>query len=321
MVRDAFTGKAEGTVKSYAYRCRHFIRWLHLHQCSVIFPIDDEILAKYLCDLKSRASSDSVVTSAAAAIKWIHALSNTNRNPVDSPVVQQIISGAKRSLHKPPSQKCPLTLSQLHLILDVFAQHDCTTLQLRTACYVALKYALLFRHNEIADLKANHIFALPDNQGLRIFIPKSKTDVFRDGDFGYIADTQDSYSPVKILKKFLDRLGISIGEDKFVFTPLTFCAKTKTYKPTRDKPLSYTRCRELFLEALRSIGVEDVTNYGLHSLRSGGATHLTNQGVSEELILQHGRWKTTTAKNRYIQRDAPQRLSVAKAVMMEFNNY
>ena len=316
MVLDRFNGKAEGTVNSYAYKSWQFIRWLQSHQYPIIFPIRDEVFAKYLCELKSSASSDSTIMSAAAAIKWLHSLSNTKENPVDSPLVQQILASARRSLHKPPSQKCPLSLTRLHSILDAFLHHDSTLFQLRTACYVSLKYALLFRHNEMSGLKASHMLDLPNQQGLRIFIPKSKTDIFRDGDFGYVFDTKDRYSPVAILKVFLDKSGICMGGDKFVFTTLIFCAKTKSYRHTLNKLLSYSRCRELFFEALKTTGVEDVSLYGLHSLRSGGASHLANRGVPEDLILQHGRWKTTTAKNRYVQRDIQQCLSVAKAVLM-----
>ena len=274
-------GKSEGTINTYLYKCRQFIRWLRSHRYPIKFPIGDEVWAKYLCELKASASSDSVVTGAAAAIKWFHSLANTKKNPVDSPLAQQIISSAKRALHKPPAQKCPLSLSQLQSIIDVFVKHDSTLMQLRTACYISLKYALLFRHNEMSGLKANHISVLPNKQGLRIFIPKSKTDVFREGNFGYVYDTSDLYSPVNILKAFLDKLGISFGDDKFIFTPLTFCSKTKTHKRTQNRPLSYIRCRELFLEALKEIGVEQVTDYGLHSLRAGGASHLANQGVPE----------------------------------------
>jgi hypothetical protein len=84
-----------------------------------------------------------------------------------------------------------------------------------------------------------------------------------------------------------------------------------------NKPLSYTRCRELFIDALKLIGIQNSKIYGLHSLRSGGASHLANKGVGEELIMQHGRWKTTVAKNRYVKRDFDQRLLVSSILSKE----
>ena len=84
-----------------------------------------------------------------------------------------------------------------------------------------------------------------------------------------------------------------------------------------DRSLSYTRCREMFLDALKQIGIKEPKMYGLHSLRSGGASHLANKGVSEDLIMQHGRWKTTTAKNRYVKRDIGHRLAVSETLLTD----
>ena len=66
---------------------------------------------------------------------------------------------------------------------------------------------------------------------------------------------------------------------------------------------SYTRCREIFKTTLKDLGY-DPKDYGLHSLRSGGATAvITNKdsnAVSERLLKLHGRWKTDEAKDMYV---------------------
>ena len=61
--------------------------------------------------------------------------------------------------------------------------------------------------------------------------------------------------------------------------------------------LSYIRCREIFKRTLKDLGYDD-REYGLHSLRAGGATEVVNHGViSERLLKIHGRWKTDAAKD------------------------
>jgi hypothetical protein len=45
-----------------------------------------------------------------------------------------------------------------------------------------------------------------------------------------------------------------------------------------DKALSYSRMRELFIQAFQSF-VPDIKKLGLHSLRSGGATTCVNLGI------------------------------------------
>ena len=64
-------------------------------------------------------------------------------------------------------------------IIDNFAGPNNNLIELRTACYIARKFALLFRHDEMAQMKACHISELPEGKSLSIFIPRPKTDVFR----------------------------------------------------------------------------------------------------------------------------------------------
>ena len=110
----------------------------------------------------------------------------------------------------------------------------------------------------------------------------------------------------------MSRCIIQIGQDAFIFSALSFHSSTQEYKPLSSKPLSCTRCGEIFLDALSAIGVTYPKNFGLHSMPSGGASHLANKGVSEELIMPQGRWKTTSAKkNRYVKREIDQMLNVS----------
>ena len=62
----------------------------------------------------------------------------------------------------------------------------------------------------------------------------------------------------------------------FVDIERFICQLSKTkcgYKP-KSKGLSYSRLRELVLEAFKDI-VPDISAIGTHSLRSGGATRLS----------------------------------------------
>ena len=80
---------------------------------------------------------------------------------------------------------------------------------------------------------------------------------------------------------------------------------------TPDKPISYSTMRQAFRRDLKTIGA-DPSKFGLHSLRSGGATMAVNSGVSDRVFQRHGRWKSTKAKDIYVDDDLDQRLSVSK---------
>ena len=65
------------------------------------------------------------------------------------------------------------------------------------------------------------------------------------------------------------------------------------------------------LKALGSIGL-DVSNFGLHSLRSGGVTGAVANNVPDRLLKMHGRWKSDISKDCYILESMQNRLSVTK---------
>jgi hypothetical protein len=88
--------------------------------------------------------------------------------------------------------------------------------------------------------------------------------------------------PVKFfLEKYLLWANISLNSDEFIFRNLTKC-KDRFELLKENVPISYTRTRELFIDAFRPF-VSDVKKYGLHSLRSGGVTTAANLGISDRL--------------------------------------
>ena len=55
-------------------------------------------------------------------------------------------------------------------------------------------------------------------------------------------------------------------------------------------------------------------NLGLHSMRSGGATAVSNasEHVSDRCWKRHGRWKSDTSKDGYVVDSLEKRLNVSK---------
>lgn len=64
------------------------------------------------------------------------------------------------------------------------------------------------------------------------------------------------------------------------------------------------------MEKLQLLGLKKC-NFGLHSLRSGGATAAANAGISDRLFKKHGRWKSENAKDGYIRENIVHQLSVS----------
>jgi hypothetical protein len=98
----------------------------------------------------------------------------------------------------------------------------------------------------------------------------------------------------------------------YIFRPLCFCKSVNSYK-LRSGKLSYTTAREILLSALETLGLNK-KYFGLHSLRSGGATAAAAAKVEDRLFKKHGRWKTDKAKDGYIKENISERLSVTQNI-------
>ena len=70
----------------------------------------------------------------------------------------------------------------------------------------------------------------------------------------------------------------------------------------KNVPLSYARAGEVFLDVATAVGIEKA-DFSLHSLRSGGASVAANAGVNDRLFKSHGRWRSESAKDGYVDED------------------
>ena len=135
-----------------------------------------------------------------------------------------------------------------------------------------------------------------------MFIEKSKTDKFREGAWIFIAKTYNITCPVSTLKRYLfKKTSNSPSSEDYIFKGFCYSKKLRQHVCKKAiKPLSYSRAREIVQEAFETIGLPKNT-FGLHSLRSGGATTAANAGIPDRLFKKHGRWRSEKAKDSYVK--------------------
>ena len=132
-----------------------------------------------------------------------------------------------------------------------------------------------------------------------------------------IAKANTDTCPVKLLAHYCKIAELRDDSDEYIFRSLQFNENlNKNTLIGINKPLSYTRARELLLKTLGSIRC-DKSMFGLHSLRSGGSTQAASNNVSDRLSKAHGRWRSENAKNGYVQDSLTVKLSVKK--IWDFN--
>ena len=147
---------------------------------------------------------------------------------------------------------------------------------------------------------------------LKLFIESSKTDIYRDGNWVFIALLGGSYYPVSILKRYLSKAGFSSYSDRYIFSTISKHNNVnKRVLAKSNRPIAYNTIRSVVLSAFAAIG-EDRSLFGTHSMRAGGATAAANGGVCDRLFRKHGRWLSDRSKDRYVQEDLKNKLFVSQ---------
>ena len=124
-----------------------------------------------------------------------------------------------------------------------------------------------------------------------------------------MARTGTETRPVSMLERYFTMGGLCPTSHERVFRGTT---KTRTgEKLWKSGRLSYSRAWEILLVKIKAMGW-DPSQFGMHSLRVGGATAAANAGVPDRLFKRHGRWRSETAKDGYVKDSVEKRLEVSK---------
>ena len=197
------------------------------------------------------------------------------------------------------------------MLFEKFNQSSSSLYDLRFLVMCFLGFAGFFRIQELLSVQLKNV--LFTNSHIEITLEKSKCDQHRDGQIVFISKIDSQYCPVRLLLKFLTACKIDYKVDSSFFViPRLFKAK-KGYSASKTLGISYSRAREIFLEKLNECNIPS-NKYGLHSLRSGGASAASSSGVDERLISKHGRWKSDVSKNGYIKDSLDKRLKISKSL-------
>ena len=116
---------------------------------------------------------------------------------------------------------------------------------------------------------------------MKIYIVRSKTDQLRQGDEVVVARTNSATCPVAMLEKYMARTKTAWDDQRFLFRPIQKSRKGEAL--TNSGYFSYTCLRDLFKRKLIDLGYQP-GEFGLHSLRVGGATAAANAGLPDSLF-------------------------------------
>ena len=272
-----------------------------------ILPVDEVHFALYLQHVANTTNSRASVEEAVNAISWAHQLAGLP--PISSSAfVRATLAGLQRKLAKPKVKKEPITASMLTTLVESLGTAP-TLSDVRLAAGALLSFAAFLRYNELSGLRCCDIQFT--EQHMTVHITSSKTDQYRQGDSVVVARTRTITCPVAMMERYMLMAGISTGSSARLFRAIVHTKKGEKLRSSGT--LSYTRMREVFLAKLKSLGF-DANQFGLHSLRAGGATAAANAGIPDRLFKRHGRWSSETAKDGYVKDSMSALLSVSESL-------
>jgi len=298
--------REKNTIKRYEQYFKLWKDWAIKFDIKVL-PAHPFYVALFLLSLIQENYTMPQIESSYYGIKFFHTTLCYN-DPCNHSIVKNMYQAAKRMITHKVKKKEPITIEQLTNIHETLLKND-TLANTRTVVICLLSFAGFLRFSEIINLRLSDLIF--EECFLKVFIEKSKTDIYREGSWVLISKTSSKLCPVKNTLTYISLANIK-KPNEFLFRALS-TGKRKSKLRDKNTPLSYTRVRECFKEALKLCGINEKL-YGLHSLRSGGATAAANRGVPDRLFKRHGRWRSEQAKDGYVKDNLEVLLSVSKCL-------
>ena len=228
-------------------------------------------------------------------------------SPTDNPLVQLAQEGCIRLCGGKKIRKDAIPVEVIKSFVEAYSIGKPDAKRMRFIMLCLTGFAGFLRIQELLDVQLKHLTFR--EECMQVFLPYAKTDQHRNGETVYIAKTGTKYCPVKHVLSFLQEAGLDKDVDTEAYLIPRLHKTKKGHRASKTKGISYTRINEVFHEHINTGSGDE--NYGLHSLRSGGASAAAQNGVSDRLISKQGRWASETARNGYIMDSKKTRLSVS----------
>lgn len=280
-------------------------RWIDWCKCYSFPPLQSNptAVALYLTSLSDQGLSRLSILGAAYGIAWLHKKLGCP-SPVDDPLVSQTLAGFKRLLAGPSRKKQPIESHHVRALISFLWSPSCFFTKPTNGvagCTWFLCFPTLVRAVWLTCLWlkvcATH---------MSIFLDRHKNDQFRQGSVVRVARLPSSSCPVKLLELFLER-----GEHQPSQSLFCLCQKLGAGYKLRQAALSYSRAREQFRQMISELGL-DSNEFGLHSLRSGGASQAARSGVSGRVWRRHDGWRSIQAADGYFSESLENTLVVSR---------
>ncbi len=268
--------KASNTLRAYRADFKDFSAFCAKNGLKSI-PTEPKILSLYLTHLSAN-SKFSTLKRRIASISVIHKLKGHYLD-TKHPIIMENLLGIKRVKGSNQKAKKPILINDLRLIINTIDKiNQSEKRKIRDKAIILVGFSGGFRRSELVNLIYDDIEFV--NEGVKIFIKRSKTDQSGEGMTKAIPYFDNKlFCPVVSLKNWMNNSEIKSGK---IFD-------------ISDKSIALIIKKYAFLSGL------DPNKYSGHSLRSGFATSTAASGAEERNIMAMTGHKTSQMVRRYIQ--------------------
>ncbi|HTW72341.1 MAG TPA: site-specific integrase [Acetobacteraceae bacterium] len=281
---------APGTLRAYRADLENFKAWCVSHGFEPM-PAAPETVGAYLA-AAGLGYALPTLRRRVAAIARAHRIA---RHPLDTkhPAIRETLRGIARTHGEPAKRSAALTTGDIKRLVAVCVCGD-DLAGLRDRALVLLGFAGALRRSELVGIDVEHVRSTPG--GLRLLIPRSKTDAAGEGaEIGIMRGTQSETCPVRALRAWLRAAEITEGP---VFRRVT------QWNTVGAKRLHPDAVRQILLKRAAAAGVKGTMREPVtpHGMRAGFVTTAYRNGVSDEEIMGHTRHRSLATMRSYVRR-------------------
>jgi integrase len=271
---------AASTLAIYQKKWDFFIGYCKDQQLQFLPPVESTI-SSYIAHLSFFSKSVVGLEQTMAAITYFCQAAGVICP--NSGTLSRLTKGFKAAYGKPAVQKTPLTVENIHSMVDLaYSSNDIVTM--RSALIASVTFLQCLRFSEFVDIRVSDVKRV-DNKFI-VNVRSSKTSK-KGFTFEIEIDQRNRYCSGVLFLNYLLKAGISLsGIDRPLFGRLI--TSSSGYS-THVKAVTKSTLSSQFKKLLSAIGL-DPTKYGTHSCRRGHATESAAQGASVSSLRQAGRW-------------------------------
>lgn len=233
----------------------------------------------------------ATITRHMTSISRIHQL-NGHPSPTKDPKIESLLSGVVREIGRFPTKASVINWELLCKLVDTC---ESNLMGLRDAALLMIGWCGALRASELVALRFQDVTFC--EEGLKLYISRSKTDQEAEGYYLYFPSNPDSkYCPVYRLKRWVERTKHARG---ILFFWLGRGGDRWYSSRTRQKAVSTRTISNIIKQRIYLLKM-DYTDYSSHSLRRGLATEAGRAGVPERIISRHTRHHSIAVLRGYI---------------------